>query len=633
MTTMMSKNSVLVTLLCYFVIMSCFSQEDNYGIQLYQPLSSEKANCSQCNIAFRHKANEVKFSIIRENANLYFKVNDKRWFDTLFKNNEDGLAIDIVQKGRYDCDTVIDPNVQIRGVLIKPVYASLLKRGLKPIKNGSFRVLVGKVPENLVDTELEYNILFLGNKTLCRYQTIFNLQAYSWDLLDMGMYLDSLSLENKKIGKYGEDFKIKNKIMRFEIPFQKNKSSYEAADIKSLYDSLSLTDFNIEAINIKAYSSIEGSVEGNLKLQNQRANSIVQALQTYQKPTIENIVTTAENWVEFFNDIKGTEFAVLKDISKMKIKNKVASSLAQKIEPILKNHRKAVIKLELTRKDYYESINEEGLIEAFNTSIKTNDLLEASRIQNTLYNRLKYFEVSPDILDKLQIPAQLNYVRFLNNRSAFRYQLDERRILISKDELEQIKKLDPNNKRVNYNLVAIKFKMWRFKLTEINEADFITEINNLKNFGVEENLIERMRINFHIVKSERDMEKKDYNSKDESVEFIYDTYDDLALSDVDYFSLAQFLAYYSKIEWASQLLKHKVRSVNVDEDLLFYYLNLTLINKDLTKTDDYRTVMLNASTMNKLRYCSLFNAIEKNGVTFQLLEDIYLRDSYCDICN
>jgi hypothetical protein len=317
----------------------------------------------------------------------------------------------------------------------------------------------------------------------------------------------------------------------------------------------------------------------------------------------------------------------------MEIKNKVASSLAQKIEPILKNHRKAVIKLELTRKDYYESINEEGLIEAFNTSIKTNDLLEASRIQNTLYNRLKYFEVSPDILDKLQIPAQLNYVQFLNNRSAFRYQLDERRILISKDELEQIKKLDPNNKRVNYNLVAIKFKMWRFKLTEINEADFITEINNLKSFGVEENLIERMRINFHIVKSERDMEKKDYDSKDESVEFIYDTYDDLALSDVDYFSLAQFLAYYSKIEWASQLLKHKVRSVNVDEDLLFYYLNLTLINKDLTKTDDYRTVMLNASTMNKLRYCSLFNAIEKNGVTFQLLEDIYLRDSYCDICN
>lgn len=630
----MNNNSTLVTLLFYFIFSSiCFSQKDNYGIQFYQPYDSEIKNCSQCKLAFNQKAKEIKFSIKRENTNLYFQVSDKQWFMTLFKNNTDGLAIDIVDKERYGCGTVVDENLQVRGKLLKPIYSEQLKSGLKSIEKNQFKVLVGRIPENLQDKELEFNILFIGNRTLCRYQTIFNLQAYSWDLLDMGMYLDSLSFENKKIGKIDQGFKMNNKTMRFEIPFQKNKATYEASDIKSLYDSLNLTDFNIETIDIKAYASIEGSQERNLTLQKQRATSIVEALQTYQKPAIKTDVSSAENWVEFLNDIEGTEFAYLKTMSKQEVKEKLTASLSQKMEPILQNHRKAIVSLELIRKDYFESIGENELVSAFNASIGNMNFPQAVKLQNALFNRLKYFEGSPDILDKLEIPEQLNYVQFLNNRSAYKYQLDERRILISKGELEQIKKIDPKNKRVNYNLVAIKFKMWRFRMTEVNQEKFLAEIMNLKNFGVDQNLIERMLINFHIIKSERNMQNRDYDGKDESVEYIYDGYDSLNLSDTDYFSLAQFLAYYSNVTWAAELLSDKVRSIDVDEDLLFYYLNLTLINKNLTKTEEYRTIMLNASTMNKERYCGLFNSIEKNGVTFQLLEDIYLRKGYCEICN
>jgi len=92
------------------------------------------------------------------------------------------------------------------------------------------------------------------------------------------------------------------------------------------------------------------------------------------------------------------------------------------------------------------------------------------------------------------------------------------------------------------------------------------------------------------------------------------------------------LAYYANIEWAAELLDKKVRSITVDEDLLFYYLNLTLINSSITKSDEYRTIMLNASTLNKKRYCNMFDSPEKNGVTFQLLEDEYLKKGYCEIC-
>ena len=617
----------------YFVFTNFgFSQSETYGIQMRQSYKSESKNCSSCKNAFDRKIREIQFSIEREGANLYFKVNDKDWFKSIFSTITDGMAIDVVAKERYNCDAT-HINSQIRGKLLKPIYFNKLIASIETLKNDEYRVMVGKIPTNLLDKDLEYNILFIGNKTLCRYQTIFNIQAYSLDLLDMGMYLDSIRFENKKIGKSGKGFKISTKAMRFEIPFQKNKSTYKAADIKSLYDSLNLTNFNIKTIAIKAYASVEGSLGRNLTLQNQRANSIVEALQYYQKPTIKTDVSTAENWVEFLTDIEETEFEYLKGMAKNEIKNKLKDSLAEELEPLLKNHRKAIVNLELVRKDYFESKSDDDLANAFNAAIRDDNLEEASKLQNALFNRLKYFEISPDILDKLEVPAQLKYTRFLNNRSAFRFQLDNKRILLTNKELETLKELDVNNKRINYNLVVVKFKMWRFKLVEIDQEDFLNEIINLKTLGVEQNLIDRMLINYHILKSERDMQRKEYDRKDESVDYIYDSYDSILLSDIDYFNLAQYFAYYANIEWAAQLLTEKVRSIKVDEDLLFYYLNLTLINSSLTKTDAYRTTMLNASTLNKKRYCKLFNSIEKDGVTFQLLEDVYLRKGYCEICN
>ena len=41
---------------------------------------------------------------------------------------------------------------------------------------------------------------------------------------------------------------------------------------------------------------------------------------------------------------------------------------------------------------------------------------------------------------------------------------------------------------------------------------------------------------------------------------------------------------------AVKLLEAKAKRIDINEDLLFYYLNLTLINKELTKESDYRTI-------------------------------------------
>jgi len=146
--------------------------------------------------------------------------------------------------------------------------------------------------------------------------------------------------------------------------------------------------------------------------------------------------------------------------------------------------------------------------------------------------------------------------------------------------------------------------------------------------------IERLLINHNIIQSQNFLMNGDYKNKDYCVKNIYNSYKKIEARDEDYLNLAQFFVYYSRIDLGLELLSKKVTDLTVDEDLLFYYLNLTIVKEELTKTSEYRTIMLNALSQNKKRFCSLFNQYKKDGgVTFQLLENKYLRNTYCESCN
>ncbi len=610
---------------------SMVEAQSNYGI-LFPTDLQRSQKCRYFNQVFQQKPKEVRFGVKEVNGQLFFEINDKRWFDQLFKKSGDGMAIDVVPKSRYACDIPTIKKQQIRGTLLKPVFAKQLRKGLRPTKNKLYRVRVGTVPSGMAKEELEFNILFLNNKTLCQYYWIYDLESYPWDLLDMGMYLDSLVYNKKKVTSIKDKFVMKYKTLTFTIPFEKNKSVYAAEDIKPMYDSLRLTDFNIKKINIRAYASVEGSLKRNVELQEQRANSIAQAMQSFQKPTIITEINSSENWVEFLNDISGTKYETLRSLSKEEVKKRLVGSVSKELEPYLKRHRKAVITLELDKKDKYKEMTIATLTGLFSTAVSDDKIEEALEIQNSIFDKLKGKETPPDLLTKMSVPKQLKYVPILNKNSMFKFSRDDRFSLIVLNELQQLEKLAPKSKKVKYNITVAKFKLWRFNHQSVSESDLKNHISSLKKHGISQALIDRMLVNFHIVKAEKLMRQRNYRAKDISVKYIQSNYKKFPLTNYDYLSLAQFFSFYANVDAAVALLDEKVRDITTDEDLLFYYLNLTLINKRLTGSTDYRTTMLNAINMNKDRFCKIFNSISNRGVTFQLLENEYLRQTYCENC-
>ena len=624
------KNIQQLVIIFALFLSSFIHSQNNLGFSLPTTNAERNQKCNYFSNAFKEKPKEVGFNIRREGNKLFFSTNDKKWWSTVFKKSGDGIAIDLVSKSRYACDKELKVS-QIKGTVLRPVFAQKLMRGFKArATSKSAQTFVGTIPDELLKEELEFNILFLSNKMLCRYQTIYNLESYPWELLDMGVYLDSLAYKDKKI-RSSDSFITKYKTLKFSIPFEKNKAEYSSEDIKPLYDSLRLTDFNIKKIQIKAYASIEGSLKRNLELQEKRANSIVKSLQTFQKSNIVTEVSSSENWVEFLNDVSKTKYKNFAKLSKQSIKQKVVGTISKALEKYLKNHRKAVITLELEKKDKYKNMSKEMLVGVFNNLILKEDIKEALVVQNSIFEKLKD-ENSPDLLRELNVPKQIKFIPILNKNSIFKYLLNVSYAKIAFDELKNLETLDPKSKNIKYNLVVVKFVIWKNNWQKIAENDFKREILKLKAYGITQNLIDRMLVNFHIVKAEKNRRQRKYDAKDASVAFIVNTYKNFNLSNYDYLSLAQFLTYYSNTAEAKEVLEDKVRTITVDEDLLFYYLNLTIINDNAVASQYYRTIMLNAITMNKERFCGLFNPSLEKGVTFQLLKNNYLKDTYCENC-
>ncbi len=532
--------------------------QNNFGI-LFPTPTQRIQKCSYFTRVFKQKPKEVRFGIKVVDNRLYFEVNDKKWFDQLFKKSGDGMAIDVVSKQRYDCGIETVPKQQIKGKLLKPVYAKKLRKGLRPTKGKSYRVRVGTLPANTNVKETEFNILFLNNKTLCQYYWVYDFESYPLDLLDMGMYLDSLTYDVKKVASIQDKFVMKYKTLTFTISFEKDKSEYAPEDIRPLYDSLRLTDFNIKKVKIRAYSSVEGTLKRNIELQEQRAESIVKALQSFQKPVIINDIESSENWVEFLNDISGTKYENLKTLSKKQVRKKIVGKLSDALELYLKNHRKAVVTLELDKKDKYKEMTPSTLVTLFNNAITDDKIEEALAIQNSIFEKIKGKETSPDVLTKMAVPKQLKYISVLNKNSIFKFKMNPRQVLIVTNELLQLEKLAPKDKKIKYNLAVLKFRLWRYHHKSTSEQEIETYIGNLKNYDIAQPLIDRMLVNFHIIKAGKWMQKRNYAKKDISIKYIRNNYRKFPLTNYDYLSLAQFFSYYGNVDAAIVLLDEKAR--------------------------------------------------------------------------
>ena len=615
------------------LIIFCFSSKGQHSTETYDlknPGKDIAKKCSDFYTVVKSLPKEADYAIGLDGRDIIFYMASSKFFELIFDKGSDGIAVDILKRSQYRCYTKnnFSKSWAAKGHMMKPMYKDEMLQNSFPTENGYVYIKYGEVPDQFDLSEIECNLIVIQKKYFCDYRSYAHIDFDNWDILDMGMYVDSLTND-----EYRTIHGAVSKELRFTVPFERNQTEFNNADIQPLYDSLELTDYNIKEITIKAYTSVEGPLDRNIQLQTGRANSIIAALQEHQNPEILSHVTANENWVEFLNDIRDTRFKYMIRMSKEEIKNELTNpDVLDQIEPLLKNHRKALIQLKLQKKFSDEENDPELLKKFFDQNIVKKNIEEALYLQEIIFEKIREGKIPEDFIGKLEVPKSSEYGPLLNNFGIFQYKSNDAFLYENIKNFENLLEILPGNIKIKYNLLVLKIKVWTEGELITNREEIEASIDELENMGLDKSLVTRLRVNYYIILTQYQQQRQDYTAKNRTLKEVYWKYKNLDLSDQDLLSLAKYLSTYTKYDWAEMVLHDRINQLEANEDLLFYYLKLTINDPKRTKQSHYRTIMLNALDKNTQRYCDIFLPKGQGGYTFQILSNEYLRKTYCENC-
>lgn len=606
-----------------FLLGSYVMAQDTYDIR------SKPKKCNDYQEILGKLPVDVRFSVNVEDGNVFVYLRSKAAFERFFNNAKDGIAIDIVSRDQYVCGGPdrLSTSDYYKGSLQPPLHKrDLLKRTSFTV-DGYVVIHCGKLPPQYDPDEVECNLLVLQKRSFCDYISTVNVPFENWDILEMGLYRDSIS---------DEEFRREHidviKSMKFTIPFEWNQGEFDDEDIRPLYDSLHLTDYNIRQIFIDAYTSIEGTWEINQALQEKRANSIVKALQAYQTPEIESVITTQENWLEFYGDMDSTDFTFLLDLEEDQIKKRLSKDqeLLAQLEPLLAKHRKAEIEVFLEKRFTVEERDPDRLRSYFNHSIQNKDLDQALYLQQVIFTLIDDQIVSPDILEDLEIPPASKFGPLLNSMAI--REVAPMSVLEAVSTFRQLHRMIPESEMITYNLAALKLSSLSYSVDLKSIIEIERHIRHLEKRDFNPKLIARLRLNLNMLLANHYDLHRQYKKKNRVIKEIRWLYSRTDLSDADRVRLAKFLANYSAFRWAREVLEPRIHEIDASEDLLYYYIRLTFSNSRKHRDRAYQSLLTTAIHKNRERFCGLFLPKSLGGYTFQMLGSSGLKARYCEHC-
>lgn len=622
---------LLLFLLCFEAAFCQYTSRDTYNIK---PARKDefKKRCGQTTLKLQALPPEVQFASKAIGDSVFLIFNEPTLFWQFFQSRKDGFAIDIVNQDQFQCDNVqrLATGYIHKGYLLPPLYRDEIKKRAR-IDHHDNMVLVfaGLVPKSFNPDKIETNHMILEDQYQCSYTTIVNVGGHAWDMLPMGLYYDTLNRAT-----IAERYKDLSKTLRFEIPFQKNTSIYRKEDIKPLYDSLKLTDYAITDIRIRAYTSVEGSLKRNIELQDARAKSIVDAMQSFQSESIQSQISSNENWVEFLDDIVVSPYKYLVNMTKDEVKEALKDQkLADKLEPLLAKERKAIVELVLEKRVTYNKATPAELKTYFSQSIAQKNVDEALYLQEIIFHKIARQELPTSFIHELEIPSAIEFGSLLMNEAAFVFEHENQNPFEALKVFTELKQLLGTSPKVDYNICALRLKAWVKSKSLPGEESLKAKIESLKKGGIPNTLVVRMLINYHIVFAEVMYSEGKYDEREKSLKFVNDSYKKVKLNDDDRVSLAHFLSYNSRFDQAALALEPRVKALDASEDLLFYYVMLTISKPKYLKSSGYRGFLLNVVNSNKTRFCHLFDPVSAGGLSFQILGDAFLKKTWCENCN
>lgn len=563
----------------------------------------------------RGMGDNVRFE--KDHVMLYF--HDRRVFETIFKNEDDGIAVDLIHPNQFTCgrENQLDVSPLYDGILLEPQYKTNLMAN--NVAKSPYRVIttIGKHPDLEKFSDYSTGSFLIYKGQACIYSFPVHIPAHDYDLKPLtpkrkdntSVTLVEEGIVETEIIKY--DFKT-NITQPFAItPVKKPIGRFVSATIKS-------------------YSSVEGDSVSNTNLHTERAKWIESHLTKTLAVPRELIQTDArENW-----DLMRFQLVYLKRDSWSKLKtDSIRKIILQRPaaipwDSLFLKQRQATATINYFGKYALKTKTESKAYFSLRTAVIQKNAALANKALYVLFDENK--SVMPElfedyIVDYLMAEPSciVNYSALLTQHYKEDYMTCVRYLYHWLDQAKNLGEDEKSNLIQLYCLLGNDFlNDWDISKSHLSHVVHPEKMQ----VYVPKSPAEDLMLNIQMTFLQYFGQINDSRNIDKCFNFILNYFSKHNLTPEDDVKLGLFYNNWTAYELTTRHLWKKFKQKEINEDGLFLLVNTMVVSSERMSDAEKKGIHNQAIQLNKKRWCEFIND------NFQLKRNPEIKEVYCRTC-
>ncbi|MBL4861905.1 MAG: CAP domain-containing protein, partial [Crocinitomicaceae bacterium] len=281
-------------------------------------------------------------SVQVDGSSIYLYYHDLEFFKNVIRNDNDGLAIDVVLREQLPCGKENQFHISRvhDGEMQRPIYKHDIFRNNIADNPKKIRVKIGEVPAYLRNQQWEANLIIISDNKLCDYSVPVEVPSDIFPLLELKPYFDmNDELDSHKKSAF---IRIKDS-MHVELFYERSQKRFFSHSAEELNRMLGWNQF-IKNVRVDCFASVEGAKWFNLQLLEDRVGSASSLLMESYFDLDKVSFSSAENWDLMEKQIKQYSLQKLKNKTEPQIRYFLKKNKSSLTDSLLFAQRKTHIR-------------------------------------------------------------------------------------------------------------------------------------------------------------------------------------------------------------------------------------------------------------------------------------------------
>lgn len=544
----------------------------------------------------------------------FFEYHSLAYIEELFENSSDGIAIDIISDNQFSCSEGIRlfPTEINDGYLLSPAKRMDFINYNALQDKGEVRVSLGELPSFYNEKDCEMNLIVVKKGHYCETVPYNQIETKDVKWFDVP-YLIAGETEN-------DDFLWKDSST---LSIVLDKKGEWKKTLEKQFSYRKEVDYQFSKVDLQL--KFLPLIDDTMYLKEVESVIVAQGL------PIDYSIGKKESWEEYFEFQKGT-FHQLETDGKdtLAIIEYLKAQTDQDLLDFLDSQVKLEVAFEGTA-TIPADLSNETRIAMFEDFLADQKILPAQYLQAKLIREVLEKKMEVALLPLVDPSQKKLTLPLINNQIIFKQNLGEKvydgnPIYLAFLELFLV---DRSNKEIVFNKYISELKHWSIDFDNI--SNFQSWEDGFKNLSksVSAPIYAKALLNYQIIAADYYYEKGDFVKRKKAFLEIMKWQNKANLSDEERLNLAKYLCYQDQFTKAIELLKPMVNKEEVNKAMLFYYLQISIYNREAVSKESYFKSLQKLKQLYPKDFCKLFSK-EKMGM--QLLGQSNVRALYCQSC-